>query len=219
MGNMDAVTIAIIAVTVLVSWQGWQNHELFQRLKFHMGAILQGKEYYRMLTSALLHADFMHLFFNLFALFVFAPVVSAHISSIQYLLLYIAAVLLGSLFTILFHSKNLHYSAIGASGGVSGIVFSAIMIYPDMPLVFIFLPFFDFPAWVFGLLYLGYSMFGMNNLRDNLGHAAHLGGSVAGILLTLFWVPDLLNKNTLYVLGMLIPLAAMGVFAYTRRNA
>lgn len=191
---MHIIMLVIIGLTVLVSWQGWQNRELFDRLKFQMDAILEGKQYDRMITSAFLHADAMHLIFNMFAFYIFAPVVLSMFSSLSFVLIYIISILVGSLFTILFHGKEKWYTAVGASGGVSGVVFSAIMIYPDMPLRLIFFPFFDFPAWAFALAYLGYSMFGMKSRHDNVGHAAHLGGSVAGIAVTLGMMPELINK-------------------------
>ena len=191
---MYIIMLVIIGLTVLVSWQGWQNRELFDRLKFQMDAILEGKQYDRMITSAFLHADAMHLIFNMFAFYIFAPVVLSMFSSLSFVLIYIISILVGSLFTILFHGKEKWYTAVGASGGVSGVVFSAIMIYPDMPLRLIFFPFFDFPAWAFALAYLGYSMFGMKSRHDNVGHAAHLGGSVAGIAVTLGMMPELINK-------------------------
>ena len=191
---MNIIMLVIIGLTVLVSWQGWQNRELFDRLKFQMDAILEGKQYDRMITSAFLHADAMHLIFNMFAFYIFAPVVLSMFSSLSFVLIYLISILVGSLFTILFHGKEKWYTAVGASGGVSGVVFSAIMIYPDMPLRLIFFPFFDFPAWAFALAYLGYSMFGMKSRHDNVGHAAHLGGSVAGIAVTLGMMPELINK-------------------------
>lgn len=191
---MNIIMLVIIGLTVLVSWQGWQNRELFDRLKFQMDAILDGKQYDRMITSAFLHADTMHLIFNMFAFYIFAPVVLSMFSSLSFVLIYLISILVGSLFTILFHGKEKWYTAVGASGGVSGVVFSAIMIYPDMPLRLIFFPFFDFPAWAFALAYLGYSMFGMKSRHDNVGHAAHLGGSVAGIAVTLGMMPELINK-------------------------
>ncbi|MDG4944873.1 rhomboid family intramembrane serine protease [Weeksellaceae bacterium KMM 9713] len=194
MGGMNITMLIIIGITVLVSWQGWQNRELFERLKFQMGAILEGKQYDRMITSAFLHADSMHLLFNMFAFYVFAPVVLSLFSSLTFVLIYLVSILAGSLVTILFHGKEKWYSAVGASGGVSGVVFSAIMIYPDMPLRLIFLPFFDFPGWAFALVYLGYSMFGMKSRHDNVGHAAHLGGSIAGIAITLGIKPELINQ-------------------------
>jgi len=204
MGNLNITMLIIIGITVLVSWQGWQNRDLFERLKFQMSAILDGKQYDRMITSAFLHADSMHLFFNMFAFYVFAPIVLSVFSSLLFVIIYLVCILAGSLITIMFHKDEKWYSAVGASGGVSGVVFSAIMIYPDMPLTLIFLPFFSFPGWVFALLYLGYSMFGMKSRHDNIGHAAHLGGSVAGILITLFLKPDLIQKNFEYF-GSLLP--------------
>lgn len=217
MQNTNLIIFIIIGITALVSWQGWQNRDLFERLKFQMNAVLKGKQYDRMITSGFLHADTMHLFFNMFAFWVFAPVVLMVFSNLMFVLIYLASILAGSLFTILFHGKEDWYSAVGASGGVSGIVFSAIMIQPDMPLRLIFLPFFDFPGWVFALAYLGYSMFGMKSRHDNIGHAAHLGGSVAGILLTIGLKPSLIEDNAIYVIGMLVPIAIMGVLAYRER--
>ena len=195
---MHIIMLVIIGLTVLVSWQGWQNRELFDRLKFQMDAILEGKQYDRMITSAFLHADAMHLIFNMFAFYIFAPCLSLSMFSLASEFwcstLYTISILVEAPFTILFHGKEKWYTAVGASGGVSGVVFSAIMIYPDMPLRLIFFPFFDFPAWAFALAYLGYSMFGMKSRHDNVGHAAHLGGSVAGIAVTLGMMPELINK-------------------------
>ena len=215
--NENLIIYIIIGITVLVSWQGWNNRDLFERLKFQMNAVLGGKQYDRMITSGFLHADTMHLFFNMFAFWIFAPVVLRIFSSLTFVLIYLGSILAGSLFTILFHQKEAWYSAVGASGGVSGIVFSAIMINPDMPLTLIFLPFFSFPGWAFALAYLGYSMFGMKSRHDNIGHAAHLGGSVAGILLTIGLEPRLINDNAIYIIGMLVPIAIMGFLAYREK--
>lgn len=206
----------IIGITALVSWQAWNNPQLFNRLRFEMSAVLNGKQYDRLFTSAFLHADTMHLFFNMFALYVFAPVVLSYLTSLSFILIYFTAVVLGSLFTILFHRNQKWYTAVGASGGVSGVVFSAIIIEPELPLRLIFLPFFSFPGWVFGLIYLGYSMFGMKHLRDNIGHAAHLGGSVAGIILTILLSPQLINQHAIYILGMLVPIGIMSYLAYKK---
>lgn len=218
MMNSIIILYILIGITVLISWQGWGNYQLFNRLKFDMNAILNGKQYDRMFTSAFLHADTMHLFFNMFALYVFAPVVLSIFSDVVFILIYITAVFFGSLFTILFHKNQGWYTAVGASGGVSGIVFSAIIINPEMPLQLIFLPFFNFPGWVFGLVYLGYSMFGMKHLKDNTGHAAHLGGSVAGVLFTIFLFPQLINQQAIYIIGMLIPIAIMGILTYKKNQ-
>ena len=113
---MNITILAIIGITVLVSWQGWQNRELFERLKFQMSAILDGKQYDRMITSAFLHGDGMHLFFNMFAFWIFAPVVLDIFSSLQFVFIYLLSVLAGSLFTILFLQKEKWYSAVGSSG-------------------------------------------------------------------------------------------------------
>lgn len=214
MGNIDIVVILLIGVTALVSWQGWENPNLFDRLKFQMSAITQGREYDRMITSAFLHADSFHLIFNMFALYVFAPVILNNFSTFVFLFIYFVSILGGSLLSILFHKNEPWYSAVGASGGVSGIVFAAIAVYPQMPLQLIFLPFFSFPGWVFGLAYLGYSIFGMKNRMGNVGHAAHLGGSIAGMLMAISFAPELLSQNGMYIAVMAVPVVVLSVMAW-----
>lgn len=211
---MNVIVVLFIGITIFVSWKGWNDPVFFNRLKFDMYAILNRREYDRILTSGFLHADTMHLMFNMFALYMFAPVVLSLFSGKSFVFIYIASILLGNLFTVLFHRNQIWYTAVGASGGVSGIVFSAIMIEPELPLKLIFLPFFDFPGWAFGLAYLAYSMFGMRNLNDNIGHAAHLGGSVSGMILTILLFPFLIKEHSVYILGMLIPIILMGFVAW-----
>ncbi|MRI62430.1 rhomboid family intramembrane serine protease [Ornithobacterium rhinotracheale] len=180
------VTYFIIGITVFTSWQAWERPELFNRLKFQMSAILDQKQYDRIFTSGLIHADGMHLLFNMFALYVFMPVVLYVFSVKVTILIYVLSIISGSLFTIAAHHKDRWYSAVGASGGVSGIVFAAIILFPQMPLQIVFFPFFSFPAWLFGVIYLGYSIFGMKRNIGNLGHAAHIGGSLVGIVISLY---------------------------------
>lgn len=213
------ITYLIIGITVFVSWQAWENYKLFERLKFQMSAILDAKQYDRIFTSAFVHADWMHLFFNMFVLYTFMPVILSVFTAQMSVFIYIISILAGSLFTIFFHRKEKWYSAVGASGGVSGIVFSAIMLYPDMPLRIVFFPFFSFPGWAFGLVYLGYSLFGMKNNVGNLGHAVHLGGSVAGLLSTIFLLPaSIIQINNIFLIGLIMIIIAMGFIAYKENN-
>lgn len=179
------ITYFTIGITILISWQAWEYPALFNRLKFQMSAILRQKQYDRILTSGFIHADAIHLFFNMYALYVFMPLVLNVFSAQVALLIYILSILSGSLFTILIHHKNRWYTAVGASGGVSGIVFAAIVLFPQMPLQIVFFPFFRFPAWLFGTIYLAYSIFGMKQKSSNLGHAAHIGGSLVGVVMDL----------------------------------
>ncbi|QAR29940.1 rhomboid family intramembrane serine protease [Ornithobacterium rhinotracheale] len=182
----ENITYIVIGITVFISWQAWERPELFNRLKFQMAAILEQKQYSRILTSGFVHADGMHLIFNMFTLYVFMPQVLYMFSVRDTLFIYILAILSGNLLTILVHRKERWYTAVGASGGVAGIVFAGIVLFPQKPLQIVFFPFVKFPAWLFGVIYLAYSAFGMKRNLGNLGHAAHIGGSLVGIVMGLY---------------------------------
>lgn len=217
MNITNLITFATIGITALVSWRAWEDPALFNRLKFQMNRVLIDKEYDRIFTAGFLHADWGHLFFNMFTLYIFMPVVLSVFSPITTVLIYLASIIGGNLLSVLFHKKELWYSAVGASGGVSGILFTAILIAPNLPLSILFFPFFSFPAWSFGLIFLGYSLFGIKNRMDNIGHAAHLGGSLVGLVGGILLKPQLLQAHHLYILIMLVPIAIMGYLAYQKK--
>ena len=101
------------------------------------------------------------------------------------------------------NKTKLNYNAVGASGAVMGVVYSSILLYPNMTLYFIIIP---MPAYVFGLLYLWYSIYSMKNVRDNIGHEAHLGGAIAGFFLTIILNPGILVDSFVTVLILMIPI-------------
>lgn len=217
---MALITIIIIVATVLMSLRGFKDYNLFQRYKFQPQAILQHKQYDRMLTAGFLHVDMTHLLFNMLTLFFFANVVigffgqmtgSIANGSVLFALVYLGAIIGGNLLALIFQKDNLRYSAVGASGGVSGILFASIVVYPDMDLYL----FFAIPikAWVFAILYLGYSVYGVQKQLGNIGHEAHLGGAIVGLAAPIIIRPELFQINQIYILGMLIPIAILLVMA------
>ncbi len=102
------------------------------------------------------------------------------------------------------YKKNHYYSAAGASGAVTGIVYSSILLFPEMKLVFIFLPI-PLPSYLIGVGYIIYSIYGMKKNNDNIGHSAHLGGAIAGILLTIIIEPSILIEQTWLVILLISP--------------
>ena len=209
MQQMHLVTLAIIAANVLVSLKGFNDYGFFERYKFNIAAIRNGQQI-RMITSGFLHVDFTHLLFNMLTLYFFAPVVIASVGVISFVLIYTASLLVGNLLSFYFHKQEYHYSAVGASGAVTGVLYSAILFYPDMGLYLFFIPI-AIPAWIFGLLYLLYSIYGMKSRIGNIGHDAHFGGAIAGYLLTLVLVPGLLQTNLWIVLVLAVPIALLFV--------
>src|SRR5690625_62136 len=211
---MQLITILIIGVTVLFSMNAFNNYSLFERYKFQPQAILKGREYDRLLTSGFLHVDFTHLLFNMLTLFFFAGVVirfftvvvgNSSVGAVIFTVVYLASII-GNLLALLFQRNNYRYSAVGASGGVSGILFASIVIYPDLQLYL----FFAIPmkGWFFALIYLAYSIYGMRKQLGNIGHEAHLGGALVGLIAPLIFVPDLIY-NEVSFLTVPVPLFAL----------
>ncbi|MFY0481281.1 rhomboid family intramembrane serine protease [Flavobacterium sp. PLA-1-15] len=203
---MSIVLIAIILLNVLVSFKGFNDISFFRKYEFHIGSIRSGDQV-RMFSSAFLHADISHLFFNMLTLFFFAPVVIGYMGELSFLLVYFSSLIFGSLLTLLLHKDDYSYRAIGASGAVTGVLFSAILFEPMMMINFFI------PAYLFGILYLLYSIYGMRAKNDNIGHTAHFGGAIGGYLITLVKEPHMFTDNTLTVVALAIPIAILFIMA------
>jgi len=201
---MSLPVLLLIISNVFVSSKGFSDLQFFDRYKFSV-LKLQKNEYLRLLTSGFLHVNTAHLIFNMFALYIFGNVVIHITGVLLFLLIYFASLLAGNYFTYFNHKNEPNYTAVGASGAVSGIVYSSILIFPQMKLALLFLPL-PIPGYIFGILYLLYTLFGMKSRRGNIGHTSHFGGAVAGFVFTLFIYPSLINTQMNLILLMLAPL-------------
>lgn len=197
----------IIIATALVSYKGFTDRLFFEKYKFNVSDVIYRKEYHRLLTAGFLHADWMHLIFNMMTLYFFSPIVLEAFGTIGLLLIYFGSILLGNWFSVYIYKKQGWYSAIGASGGVSGILFSAIAVYPHLELFLFFIPI-PIKGYIFGALYFGYSVYMMLNPKqwDNLGHAAHLGGAFFGLAYAVALLPEVAMGNLQYLGIMSLPL-------------
>ena len=205
---MNILLIVIIAVTVLISYKGFNDLSFFRKFEFHVGSILKGEQI-RMISSGFLHVDMGHLFFNMVTLWFFAPLVLAYLGNWTFVLVYMGSLIFGNLLTLLFNKNNYSYRAVGASGAVTGVLYSAILLQPDMMLgLFFVIP---IPAYLFGILYLLYSIYGMKSKNDNIGHSAHFGGAVGGYVITLIEQPQLLIDHTEMVVLLTIPIIVLFV--------
>ena len=207
--NLHIATIAIMAANVLVSLRGFNNNTFFDRYKFSISAIQAGQKE-RMLTSGFLHVDISHLFLNMFTLYFFAPVVISWFGSIKFLIIYLVSLIAGSLLALVFHKDEPYYSAVGASGAVMGVLYAAILLNPDMQLGIMFIPI-PLPAYVLGIAYLLYSIWGMKSRMGNIGHTAHFGGAIGGYATTLLFMPGLFVTDTLIVILLAIPIIVLFV--------
>ncbi|TDE03771.1 rhomboid family intramembrane serine protease [Flavobacterium hiemivividum] len=207
---MNTILIAIIIANALFSFKGFNDLSFFRKYEFHMGSVRAGEQI-RLISSGFLHADIAHLAFNMITLYFFAPVVIGYLGSLSFVIIYLGSLVFGSLLTILFHKDDYNYRAVGASGAVTGVLYSAILLQPDMMLgIFFIIP---MPAYLFGILYLLYSIYGMRAKNDNIGHTAHFGGAIGGYLITLISNPSLVVDHTFMVVLLTIPIIILFVMA------
>jgi membrane associated rhomboid family serine protease len=209
--DSSGILLILIVLNVLVSIKGFNDYSFFRKYQFHMGSIQSGEQY-RMLTSGFLHADMAHLAFNMLALYSFADVVLQLMGTFSFVLIYFASLLFGNMLTVFFHKNNYNYTAVGASGAVTGIIFSAILLFPNLPINILFIPI-DIPGYIFGVIYLLYSIYGMKANSDNIGHTAHIGGAIGGYVFTLLKAHYVLTDNLFVVVILAIPIIIMFVMA------
>lgn len=209
MQDIGLATLVIIAANVLISLKGFNDFSFFEKYKFNIAGIRRGEQI-RMFSSGFLHVDFSHLLFNMLTLYFFANVVIYNVGVTKFVLIYLLSLLVGNLLSFLMHKEEFHYSAVGASGAVMGILYAAILFEPNMGLYLFFIPI-AIPAWLFGILYLAYSIYGMKKRLGNIGHDAHIGGAIAGYVLTLGFQPSIFQTDLWLVILLALPILVLYV--------
>ncbi|MBS1537915.1 MAG: rhomboid family intramembrane serine protease [Bacteroidetes bacterium] len=211
------ITYLLIIVNGIFTFIGFSNPGFYSKFLFHTGSIRYQNEYHRLLTSGFLHADWSHLLFNMFSLFYFCRVSESLLGSASTAIIYIGSLVAGNVIAYALHYNNNDYRAVGASGAVSGIIFSGVLLMPNSQIGIIFFPI-PMPAWVYALIYVSFSMYGMRFGRDNIGHEAHLGGALGGLLLTAVFLPEIISTEPILFLGLIVPCIAVLVWGATRSN-
>ena len=189
-------TLVIIAVTVLVSWRAFNDQRLLGRLILWPPAVERNRQYDRLVTYGFVHADWMHLLFNMITLWSFGSAVervfSDWITPVGYVLFYLSAIVVSILPTYIAHRRDPNYRSLGASGGVSAVLFAFILFDPWSKLIVFPIPV-PVPAFVFAILYVAYSIWMDRRGRDNVNHSAHLWGAAYGVLFTVLLEPRILG--------------------------
>ncbi len=189
------VTFALIAITVLVSWQAFERPRLLERLILWPPAIDRRKEFDRLITHGFIHADWQHLLFNMITLYFFGREVermfTPYIGALGFVLFYLSAILVAILPTYLRHRHDPHYRSLGASGAVSAVLFAFILVNPWAMIFVFFLP---LPAILYAVLYIGYSIWMDRRGGDNINHSAHLWGAGYGLLFTVMMEPRVVGS-------------------------
>ena len=210
---MNIHTLVIIAANLLISLRGFRDYSFFEQYKFNVGALRNG-ENKRWISSGFLHVDWQHFIFNMFTLYIFASIVINQLGVYNFYLVYIVSLLSGNLFSFYFHKNESRYSAVGASGAVTGILYAAILLNPGMSLYLYFIPI-PIPSYIVGVGYLLFSIYGMKTRLGNIGHDAHFGGAVGGFCLTLIVAPWVM-ENQLWVVLLLA--APIGLLMILKKN-
>lgn len=198
------IAIALIVIISLASYNGFKSPAFIDQYKFNVDEILIGKDYKRLITSGFIHGSWMHLIFNISSLYSFASFLEIAIGSVQFFILYILSLLGGNLLALYIHRQHGGYSAVGASGAVLGVVFATIVISPLNDIGILFLPL-HIPSWLFGTIYLIYTIIGIKKQSDNIGHEAHLGGAVIGLVASIFFIPQLLVIHIIAIIILMVP--------------
>jgi len=196
-----SITLVIIVITGLVSYQSFENRALFEKLKHYPVVEKKNKEYYRFLSSGFVHGSWGHLIINMYVLYIFGETIEykfvdifGSMGRILFIIFYLSAIVVADIPTYIKHQNNPGFASIGASGAVAAIVFAFIMFNPWNQLVIIFIPFLPFPAILGGVVYLIYTSWASKNKRDHIDHSAHFAGAIYGILFLVISKPVILTQ-------------------------
>jgi len=188
---MAPVASFIFAITIACSIMAFSNDELYGKMILHPYSVARKHNIFTVITSGLIHADWMHLAFNMFSFFAFAFQLEVLMGHWQFGVLYLVSLILSDLPTIAKHKNDYGYHSLGASGAVSAVIFGYIMYAPFSTLMIIPIPI-PIYAVVFGVLYLIYCHFASKHARDNINHDAHFYGALCGLFITAILHPEVL---------------------------
>ena len=138
------------------------------------------------------------------ALYFFSGSLELSLGPVRFLLIYFLSLIGGDLLSLFIHRHDGGYDSVGASAGVSGLIYAAIALFPGLKIGLLFIPI-GIPGWLFGLIYVLYSMYGIKSRRNNIGHDAHLGGALIGLLTAILMQPSALINNTWAIVIIAVP--------------
>jgi membrane associated rhomboid family serine protease len=199
------LTLVIVIITSLISIGAFSNQKIMQDLIFYPPAITQRNQWYRFFSCGLIHADYIHLIFNMYALYSFGTYVEAGFpyrnvvsfdngfvqifgqsrGKILYFAMYVLALGFALLPTYFRHRNNYHYRSLGASGAVSAVIFAALVLEPRMGMGLIIIPRLSIPGYIFAPLFLIISHYLGKRGKDNINHSAHIWGAIFGVVFVL----------------------------------
>ena len=206
-------TIALIAVTVLFSAGGFTSPPFTEKYLFEPEMIIRYRQYYRLITSGFLHANWAHLGINMFSFYSFGGYIESVIGTPTLIIIYFSSILGGNLLSLLLH-RNHAYRALGASGGVCGVVFASIFLIPGTSVYMFPVPV-PVPSSIFAIVFIAISFFGIRSRRGNIGHDAHLGGAIIGLVVTTLLHPRIVAESFILWIAVMGISVALCAYLYT----
>ncbi|RXK80941.1 rhomboid family intramembrane serine protease [Filimonas effusa] len=213
--GLGIVTLLLIIANCVISYQGFKSRDFIDKYRFEVEKVLLYKDYKCIVTSGFIHANWTHLILNMLGLFFIGQGLEAAVGPFEFLLIYFAGLIGGDLLSLLVHKKHGNYSSLGASGAIGGIFFAFIALFPSSPIRLFLIPI-SFPAWIFGLAYVVYSIYGIHSRKQNIGHESHLGGALVGMFTAIIFHPSTFLYNYWAVLIIAIPAVVFIYIIVTR---
>lgn len=186
--SVAPVASFIFVITIITTLMAFSNENLYGKLMMHPYSVYRGRNLYTLITSGLIHKDWMHLFFNMLSYYFFAFQLESTIGHWQFGVLYMVSMVLSDLPSVVKHKEDFWYNSLGASGAISAVIFSSILFSPMSMMMIMPLPI-PIPAILFGVIYLVYCSYASKYSRDNINHDAHLFGALSGLMITIAMYP------------------------------
>lgn len=201
-------TYLVMAATIISSIAGFYNRKFLEETVFSVVAIRKRSQIHRLLTSLLIHADWVHLLFNMFAFYSFGLALERAVGSLSGLLLYLVSGIFANLLVFFLKRNSFSYTALGASGAVNGVIFAVIILVPGSGVYIYPIPV-PVPGWLFAIVYILFSFFAIRHKGLNIGHEAHLAGAFFGLCMAAAIRPAAAVANPLLFFGVLALLTVM----------
>lgn len=196
------VTLLLITANVIISLSAlYVDQRIFNIGLLRPYRTIRQQAWYELITSGFLHASVGHLLVNMFVLFFFGVVIEQTLGISHYLALYFSGLMVSSIPSLIRHKDNPNYATVGASGAVESVLFSYIFLFPTETIIIVLLPI-PIPAWIFGILFLAYSVFESKRAKGNVNHEAHIAGAIWGVLYLILFVPNSID-HILTVFGLI----------------
>lgn len=204
MNDIGPIALILIFATVVFTYKSFIDRPFFKKYKFWVNPILYKNDFVRLVSSGFLHANWLHFGLNMLSLYAFSSYLELDLGWLAFVAIYFASLIGGNLFALFVHRNHGDYSAIGASGAVCGVIFACIALIPGIKIYLFGIPQ-GIAGWLFGLVFVAISIFGIKTKRDNIGHEAHLGGALVGMIVGIAFRPEVLNENLLTIIVIALP--------------